>query len=70
MRQGTFWNELTTLPTEAKCEIAKDRANFKRRATETQDPAQVILGIKLGGISEAAAVNLPALHHIRRNIRL
>ena len=55
---------------ETKCEIAKVRANIKGRATETQDPAQVMLGIKLGGISEAAAFNLQALHHIRRNIRL
>ena len=57
-------------PSETKCEIAKVRANIKRRATETQDPAQVILGIELGGISEAAAINLPVLHHIRRNVRL
>ena len=63
-------NNHTHAPSETKCEIAKVRANIKRRATETQDPAQVILGIELGGISEAAAINLPALHHIRRNIRL
>ena len=63
-------NNHTHTPSETKCEIAKVRANIKRRATETQDPAQVILGIELGGISEAAAINLPALHHIRRNIRL
>ena len=60
----------THVPSEAKCEIAKVRANIKRRATETQNPAQVILRRELGGISEAAAINLPALHHIRRNIRL
>ena len=63
-------NYHTHAPSETKCEIAKVRANIKRRATETQDPAQVILGIELGGISEAAAINLPALHHITRNIRL
>ena len=40
---------------ETKCEIAKVRANIKRRATETEVPAQVILGRELGGISEAAA---------------
>ena len=57
-------------PSETKCEIAKVRPNIKRRATETQDPAQVILGIEFGGISEAAALNLPALRLIRRNIRL
>ena len=54
-------NNHTHAPSETKCEIAKVRANIKRRATETQDPAQVILGIELGGISEAAAINLPAL---------
>ena len=52
-------------PFETKCDIAKVRANIKRRARDTQDPVQVILGRELGGISEAAAVNLPALHHIR-----
>ena len=46
------------------------QGKYKRRATETQGPAQVILGIEIGGISEVAAINLPALHHIRRNIRL
>ena len=55
---------------ETKCEIAKVRANIKRRAAETEAPAQVILGRELRGISEAAAINLQALHHIRRNIRL
>ena len=49
---------------------APSETNIKRRAIETQDPAQVILGIELGGISEVAAINLLALHHIRRNIRL
>ena len=61
-------NNHTHAPSEAKCKIAKVRANIKKRATETQDSAQVILGIELGGISEAAAINLLALHHIRRNI--
>ena len=63
-------NNHSHAPSETKYETAKVRANIKRRVTETQDPAQVILGIELGGILEAAAVNLPALHHIRRNIRL
>ena len=61
-------NNHTHAPSETKCEIAKVRANIKRRATETQDPAQVILGRELGGISKVAAINLPALHHIRRNM--
>ena len=49
--------------------MAKFIANIKRRATEAEDPAQVISGRELEGISEAVAINLPALCHIR-NIRL
>ena len=41
---------------QKKCEIAKVRANIERRAREIQDLAQVILRIKLGGISEAGAL--------------
>ena len=63
-------NDHTHAPSETKCETAQVRANTKRTATETQDPTQVILGSELGGISEGAAINLPALHLIRRNIRL
>ena len=43
-------NNHTHAPSETKCEIAKVRANIKRRATETQDPVQVILRRELGGI--------------------
>ena len=52
------------------CEIADIRVNIKGRATGTQDTGQVILGRKFGGISQAAAINLPALDYKRRNIRL
>ena len=72
MRQGIFRNELTiTLMHHlSQCDIAKVSANIKRRATGTQDSAQVILGRELGGISKAAAIHLPVLYHIRKNIRL
>ena len=63
-------NNHTHGPSETKYDIAKIRANIKRRATETHDPAQGILGIEFGGILEAEDINLPALRHIRRNIRL
>ena len=49
-------NDHTHAPSGTKCKIMKVRANIKRRATETQDPAQVILGRELGGLSEAAAI--------------
>ena len=61
-------NDHTHVSSGTKCEIAKVRANIKRRATETQDPAQV--GTELRGTSESAAINLPVLHHIRRNIMI
>ena len=40
-------NNHTHASSEIKCEIAKVRVNIKRRAIETQDPAQVILGREL-----------------------
>ena len=36
-------NNHTHAPSETNCKIAKFRANIKRRATKTKDPAQVIL---------------------------
>ena len=38
-------NNQTHAPSKTKSGKAKVRENIKRRATETQDPAQVILGI-------------------------
>ena len=39
-------NNQTHAPSKTKSGKAKVRENIKRRATETQDPAQVILGIE------------------------
>ena len=47
MRQGNFLEQInnqTHAPSETKCNIAKVRANIERRATETHDPVQIILG--------------------------
>ena len=64
-----WFNDYTHVQSETKCKMAKFIANIKRRATEAEDPAQVISGRELEGISEAVAINLAALCHIR-NIRL
>ena len=50
-------------------EITKVRAGIKRRADTTQDKTQQILAAEMQGVSESAAVNMPSLDNIRRNIR-
>ena len=48
---------------------SKVRAGIKRRADTTQDTTQQILATEMQGVSETAAVNMPSLENIRRNIR-
>ena len=57
-------------PSQTKCELTKVRANIKRKAETTQDTTQQILTVELQNITPAAAVNLPPLSSMRRNIRL
>ena len=56
-------------PSKTNCEVAKVRAGIKRRATETVIANQKILAEQLGGISERAAINLPVVENLHRNIR-
>ena len=62
-------NQHTHPPYQTNCEVAKVRAGIKRRTTETVMTNQQILAEQLGGISEGAAINLPAVENLRRNIR-
>ena len=62
-------NEHSHPPSVAQCEVAKVKANIKRRAETTKKTTQQVLAGELAGVSEAAAANLPSLHHIRRTIR-
>ena len=62
-------NDHTHVPSTTKCGITNVRANLKRKATTTQEPAQQILGAELTNVTAAAAVNLPNLSNLRRNIR-
>ena len=62
-------NEHTHPPSKTQCEVSKIKAGIKRRAETTNETTQQVLARELVGVSAAAAVNLPALHHMRRTIR-
>ena len=62
-------NEHSHPPSVAQCEVAKVKANIKSRAETTNGTTQQVLAGELAGVPEAAATNLPSLHHIRRTIR-
>ena len=64
-----FVNEHSHAPNEAHCEVLQVRAHIKRRAVQTEEPAQQILGLKLQHLSQQAAVELTPLPTIRRAIR-
>lgn len=62
-------NEHTHPPSQTNVEVRKVKASVKERANNCNDTSQQILGDKLQDVSEAAAVNLPAINNMRRNIR-
>ena len=62
-------NEHTHAPNLGRMEATKVKVGVKRRALETEESAQQIISQELSDISESAAVNLPAIRNIRRNIR-
>ena len=64
-------NDHTHPSSQTNIEVHKQKANIKKKVITTNDTCQQILGAELQNISAtaAAAVNLPALKDIRRNIR-
>ena len=62
-------NQHTHPPSLINCEVAKVRAGIRRRAQDTVMTSQQILAEQLAGISEGAAINLPVVGNLRRNIR-
>ena len=62
-------NEHTHLPSQTQCEVTKMKANIKRKAETTEETSQQILGAELQNVSEGAAVVLPPMSTLRRNIR-
>ena len=61
-------NDHTHPPTPTQCEVTRVRAGIKRKAETTQDTTQQILAAGMHGISESAAVNLPSLNSMQRNM--
>lgn len=62
-------NEHTHPPSQTQVEVKKIKAGIKRRALTSHDTCQQILGAELQNVSQSAAVNLPQLNNIKRNIR-
>ena len=56
-------------PSQANCQVPNVRAGIRRPAMETVMTKQQILAEKLAGISESAAINLPVVENLCRNIR-
>ena len=56
-------------PSQMQVEVAKVKANIKRKAQTTTDTPQQILGAELRNISQDAAANIPSTSTSRRNIR-
>ena len=61
--------EHTHAPSATRCKLTTVRASIKRKVSTTHDTTQQILGIELANLTPTAAVNLPNLSNLRRNIR-
>ena len=62
-------HEHTHAPSQTECQVTKVKAAIKRRAEETEETTQQILGTELRNISDGVAANLPSLETLRRNVR-
>ena len=62
-------NEHSHPSSDVQCEVAKVKANIKRRAETTNETTQHVLAGEIMGILEGTAALFPSLHHIRRTIR-
>ena len=62
-------DEHTHPPNQTQCEVVKLKAGIKRQAEATFQTSQQIHANQLTGISEGAAINLPSVETLRRNIR-
>ena len=63
-------NEHTHAPNTGRTDATKIKSVLKQRALDTDESAQqIITNVMTTASDEAAAVNLPAVRHIRRNIR-
>ena len=56
-------------PSQMQIEVAKLKANIKRKAQRVTDTPQQILGAEVRNISQDASVNIPSTSTLKRNIR-
>ena len=54
---------------QTECQVTKVKAGIKRRAEETEETIQHILGTEFRNIADGVAANLPSLETLRRNVR-
>ena len=62
-------NEHTHNGNSATVEASKICSQMKKRARETEEPPQQIISIAVGLINDQASAAMPAVHHIRRDLR-
>ena len=63
-----FLNEHTHLADEARGEMLQVRERIKRKAEETEETPQQILGQEMQQMSQQTAVQMVPIHHVRRCI--
>ena len=59
----------THSPSQTHVEVAKVKANIKKKAQTTTDTPQQILGAELRNASQDTAANIPSTSTLRRNVR-
>ena len=59
----------THAPDSARCEVLTVRDNITKRALETEEAPQQILGREMQSISQGTAVQMVPLRHICRQVR-
>lgn len=64
-----FLHDHTHAADEARVEVLTTRANIKRRAQETEEAPQQILGQEMENLSQAASIQMVPLRFVRRTVR-
>lgn len=62
-------HEHTHGPDSARCEVLQVRQNITKRAVETEETPQQILGREMQNLSEGASVQMVPIKHLRRQVR-
>jgi len=62
-------HEHTHAPDSARCEVLQVRQNITKRAVETEETPQQILGREMQNLSEGASVQMVPIQHLRLQVR-